>query len=71
MAISVIRRLKFSKLDDFKIICAGSVLVNNDLVRSEFNGKIKVEYPQAQVMLIEKEAAWGAVKLAFKGATIK
>lgn len=71
LAISVIQRLKFSKLDDFKIICAGSVLVNNDLVRSEFNGKIKVEYPQAQVVLIEKEAAWGAVKLAFKGATIK
>ena len=71
LAISVIRKLNFIKLDGFKIICAGSVLVNNDLVRSEFNGKIKLEYPQAQVALIEKEAAWGAVKLAFKGATIK
>lgn len=71
LAISVIEKLTLNQLDVFKIVCAGSVLVNNDLVRSEFNGKIKVEYPQAQVMLIEKVAAWGAVKLAFKGVATK
>lgn len=71
LAKSVIEKLKFSQLNDFKIVCAGSVLVKNNLVRSEFNGKIKEEYPQARVGLIETEAAWGAVKLALKGASTK
>lgn len=71
LAKSVIEKLKFDQLNNFKIVCAGSVLVKNRLVRSEFNGKIKEVYPQARVGLIETEAAWGAVKLALKGASIK
>ena len=59
--------MKLDDLGDFKIICSGSVLVKNNLVRCEFSDKMKIWYPCVNIQLIDQEAAWGAVKLALKG----
>lgn len=67
LCASIIKKMKLDDLGDFKIICSGSVLVKNNLVRCEFSDKMKIWYPCVNIQLIDQEAAWGAVKLALKG----
>ena len=64
LGASVIRKLTLDDLDQFKVITAGSVLLNNEFVQDSFRKTLLGVYPQSKVIPIQKSAAHGAIKLA-------
>lgn len=66
LGASVIRKLTLDDLAQFKVITAGSVLLNNEFVQDSFREALLKLYPQSNIIPIQKSAAYGAVKLAIK-----
>ena len=64
LGASVIRKLRLDDLNQFKVITAGSVLLNNEFVQDSFRETLLALYPQSKVIPIQKSAAYGATKLA-------
>ncbi|MGL4338796.1 MAG: BadF/BadG/BcrA/BcrD ATPase family protein [Turicibacter sp.] len=67
LASSIVNKLGLSKLPTFKIVLAGSVFLNNDLVKKSFKGKIEDKYTQAEIVELEVDSAYGAIKIALGG----
>ncbi len=68
MAAAVIRRLDLSDEaeEGFLVYLSGSVLLKSRMVREAFTRGLAASYPRACALPCERDAAWGAVYLAWQ-----